>query len=384
MKIGFLFNHDAIHQITHTAPIIAELVAKGANVSVLTSSLEQEQRVRHFVPSGTPIHFIQLKTSKLVDIINIIACGILPFRRLAILRQNLSIFADFDALIVPETTSTLLKSRYGLNNLKMIYLPHGAGDRAVGFQAVTRLFDFVLLSGSKVRDRMLADRLITPDNHAIVGYPKFDTIDFSHTPRIFNNDRPTVLYNPHFDPQLSSWADMGEPILDYFAGQDQFNLIFAPHIMLFQRRIHTSLEHKRVRFRKMIPRRFTNLPHIHIDTGSTRSADMTYTRAADIYLGDVSSQIYEWIYKPRPCIFINSHNASWQGNPNYAHWALGEVINSVAELPGALERAQASFPAFSQLQADAFRETFHMTGAPSPSKRAADAIMEFLHRASTP
>lgn len=29
---------------------------------------------------------------------------------------------------------------------------------------------------------------------------------------------------------------------------------------------------------------------------------MTYTPAADIYLGDVSSQSYEFLLDPRPCL----------------------------------------------------------------------------------
>ncbi|MFW7268322.1 hypothetical protein ACMAUO_10185 [Gluconacetobacter sp. Hr-1-5] len=377
MKIGFLFNHDALHQIPHTAPIIAELVASGVDVSVFTSSPQQEGRARDFIPAGLPVRFVRLATSRAADIMNVLALGVIPFRRLAILRRNSPSFRDLDALVVPETTSTRLKRQQGLADLKLIYLPHGAGDRSVGFHEVTRLFDFVLLSGNKVRDRMLRGALISPENHAVVGYPKFDTVDFDHAPRIFDNDLPTVLYNPHFDPLLSSWGAMGEEVLDYFAGQDKYNLIFAPHVMLFKRRLHASLEHRRMRLRKAIPRRFLDAPHIHIDTGSTMSTDMTYTRAADIYLGDVSSQVYEWIYKPRPCIFINSHDAAWKANPDYAHWSLGEVIDGVSDLPGALARAVAGNGGFAGLQSKAFRETFCMSGVPS-SRRAADAIRQFL------
>ncbi|WP_230976903.1 hypothetical protein [Acetobacter garciniae] len=384
MKIGFLFNHDMLHQIAHTAPIAAELAADGVDVSVLCSSAEQEQRVRAFIPPDMPVRFVRLTTSGLANIANSLTGGVIPFRRLGILRQNLEIFAGFDALVVPETTSTLLKSRYGLKNLKLIYLPHGAGDRSIGFRGVTRLFDFVLLSGNKVRDRMLRSGLITPDNYAVVGYPKFDTVDLDHVPRIFDNDRPTVLYNPHFDPLLSSWGTMGEQVLDYFAQQDRFNLIFAPHVMLFQRRLHASLEHRRIRLRRKIPQRFFSLPHMRIDTGSSLSTDMSYTRAADIYLGDVSSQVYEWIYRPRPCIFLNSHHAAWRGNPNYAHWLLGDVIDSVAELPAALDRAMADPARFAHLQEQACRETFGVSDGTPSSRRAADAILRFMQRSPVP
>ena len=39
---------------------------------------------------------------------------------------------------------------------------------------------------------------------------------------------------------------------------------------------------------------------------------MTYTKQADIYLGDVSSQVYEFMLKPRPCIFFNPENINYK------------------------------------------------------------------------
>lgn len=78
---------------------------------------------------------------------------------------------------------------------------------------------------------------------------------------------------------------MGIEVLEWFARQDDYNLIFAPHVMLFRRRLHTSVEHRRIRLRRRIPERLRNLSHIRIDTGSQNSVDMSYVLAADIYLG---------------------------------------------------------------------------------------------------
>ena len=55
-------------------------------------------------------------------------------------------------------------------------MPHGAGDRAIGYKKVISQYDYVLLSGTKVRDRMIETGLIQAENHCIVGYPKFDLI----------------------------------------------------------------------------------------------------------------------------------------------------------------------------------------------------------------
>ncbi|CAN0544918.1 unnamed protein product, partial [Ectocarpus sp. 8 AP-2014] len=260
----------------------------------------------------------------------------IPLNRLSSLKRSTELFRHFDALVVPETTTTFLKKNDQSDRPRLIFFPHGAGDRSIGFSPEIRRFDYVLLPGEKTRDRMLDAGVIRRDNHRIVGYPKFEAFAARPPVKLFDNDRPTVLYNPHFDPLLSSWFRFGEQILAYFADQKDYNLIFAPHVMLFKRRLLASVEHRMLRFRQQIDSRYTALDHIHIDTGSSRSVDMTYTSAADIYLGDVSSQIYEFIQQPRPAIFLNSHDAQWQGNANYSHWAFGPVLDDLSGLGAAL------------------------------------------------
>lgn len=377
MKIGFLFNHDALHQVRHTAPVIAELARDpAASVSVLTSSPAQEAEVRALLgEQAATVRFVALTIGPVARALDAGLRWIAPFRRVAMLRENLAIFAALDVLVVPETTSLMLRDRFGLRDLNYVWIPHGAGDRSVGFRAVARGFDLVLLSGEKVRDRMLAAGVITPDNHAIIGYPKFDTVAFgSPPPRLFANHRPTVLYNPHFDAALSSWYDWGRPIIDWFAGQRRFNLVVAPHVMLFQRRWHASVEHRRIRSPGGVPS-LAGADHIIIDPGSECSVDMTYTRSADIYLGDASSQIYEWIVRPRPAIFLNPGHAPWQGDANFAHWRLGEVIDHLDQLPPALARAMDDPDAFRAQQEAALASTFSVTDEPA-ARRAARVIME--------
>jgi CDP-glycerol glycerophosphotransferase (TagB/SpsB family) len=148
--------------------------------------------------------------------------------------------------------------------------------------------------------------------------------------------------------------------------------------MLFQRKLLASVEHRLLKFRQRIDPRYDRLDHIHIDTGSTRSVDMTYTSAADIYLGDVSSQIYEYIQKPRPALFLNSHDAEWQGNANYEHWNFGPVLDDIADLGPTLEAVSPLSDSFRAAQTRAFAHSFDMDSRESPSQRAALAIAEFL------
>ncbi|TKW75843.1 MAG: hypothetical protein DI610_01985 [Staphylococcus hominis] len=385
MKVGFLFNHDALHQVRHSAPVVAELARDHrAEVTVLTSSADQEAAVRALIgDAAAAIRFVPLSLGAGARALDAGLRWIAPFRRIAILRENVAAFAELDVLVVPETTSLMLRDRFGLDRLKMVWIPHGAGDRSIGFGPEVARFDLVLLSGEKVRDRMLAAGLITTVNHAIVGYPKFDTVADAATAPFFAGTGPTVLYNPHFDPLLSSWYDWGGPIVRWFAGQGRFNLIVAPHVMLFKRRWHASVEHRRVRMRRGLPRELAEAPNVLFDPGSERSVDMSYTRAADIYLGDASSQIYEWIAQPRPAIFLNPHGLRWQDDPSFAHWQLGEVVDRLDALAGALDQAMSAPHRNDQRQAEAFARTFSITRQ-SSAKRAADAIMAFFGPSAGP
>ena len=380
-RIGFLFNHDELHQVAHTAPIITALQrqAPNARVEVITSSDRQAEAVRQFLDTALPAPaFWSIRPNRWSRLAEKMLGQIAPLNRLSSLKRSTELFRHFDALVVPETTTTFLKKRSKMAKPKLIFFPHGAGDRSIGFSPEIRLFDYVLLPGEKTRDRMLEAGVIRPDNHRIVGYPKFEIYGDRPPVKLFDNDKPTVLYNPHFDPLLSSWFRFGEQILDYFAGQNDYNLIFAPHVMLFQRKLLASIEHRMLRFRQQIDPRFAALDHIHIDTGSSRSVDMTYTNAADIYLGDVSSQIYEFIQNPRPAIFLNSHGAAWQGNANYEHWTFGPVLDDPGGLGAALDAVSPLPDSFRLAQKRAFAYSFDVDDQHSPAQRAAAAIAEYM------
>ena len=71
---------------------------------------------------------------------------------------------------------------------------------------------------------------------------------------------------------------------------------------------------------------------------------MTYTSGADLYLGDVSSQVYEFLRAPRPCLFLNSHGVDWHDDPSYLHWHAGPVLDSPADLLDTIDAAVAAHP----------------------------------------
>lgn len=380
LRVGFLFNHDHIHQVAHSAPIAFELARAHADLEVwlLAGSPALRDAVSALAPSGLPprCRLHELPAKGPLAWIDPVVGSLLSLRRVAVLATNAAFLDGFDALVVPEKTTLRLRTHYGAKHVKLIHTRHGAGDRAVGFDAESRGFDLALLSGEKIRRRLEAAGALPP-HWAIVGYPKFDAIAERPVPRLFANDRPTVVYNPHFSPHYSSWYDQGREILELFRASREYNLIFAPHVMLFRRRVQVAVEKLGVRWVPGVPRRFRECEHLLVDLGSERSTDMTYTQAADVYLGDVSSQVCEFLVRPRPCLFANPHRIAWRGDPSYAMWELGEVFERVSELPAALERARAEHAQRRAAQEAYVRDSFDLSDEPS-SRRAARAIYAFL------
>ncbi len=381
VRIGFFFNHDHVHQVAHSLPIALALMrTPGTTVVVATTNDRLSAEVRRLSrKAGLIVPLIQLGLRRASSRFAARRLeGLVPAAKLCIYRDNLDFFRTLDALVVAEKTSLMLKTRYGLEHLKIIHTRHGAGDRAIGFNKISQQFDHTLVSGPKIRERLIRDAGVSPDRLSMVGYPKFDLIDQAgEAPLFADPSKPTVLYNPHPSPHLSSWYKHGMDVLEHFLADDRFNLIFAPHVMLFHRRMVVTIDKLRIDLPGRIPQRFHDAPNIHIDTGSTALTDMSYTSAADIYLGDVSSQIYEFLHDPRPCVFLNSQRVDWRGNPNYLHWQAGEVIDAPGALGLALARAESSHHRYRPVQRELFARSFDLTAEPS-AERAARAILSVL------
>lgn len=386
--IGFLFNHDQIHQIAHSLPVAVALAATspGLKISVATTNNRISAEVSRLLGPNTPANFerIELRVgTRFSRLLQRAFGGLLPVGKLLVYRDNLEHFSSLDSLVVTERTSLILKSRYGLKKLKMILIDHGAGDRAIGFGPLTAAFDYILAAGPKIRDRLIDESGVDPSKIRITGYPKFDSGETQPTKLPFQaNGNSTIIYNPHLSPHLSSWFKHGREVLDWFVKHPEYNLIFAPHIMLFQRRAVFTVDKLRVALPGVLDKKYFDASNIHIDLGSSASTDMTYTNAADIYLGDVSSQIYEFLRFPRPAIFINSHGCDFEDDPNYAHWRAGDVIQSVDELEAALGNAEANHEAsYKAAQKKLFDYTFDLTDEKS-SHRAARAIGDIIEQAT--
>jgi hypothetical protein len=379
MRVGFLFNHDQVHQVAHSLPIALALAELAPDVQVVlapTNDAIQAEVIRltgSRIGNNLGIHPLRVHRRR-SEILAALTEPFAPTQKLLVYGDNLDFFRSLDVLVVAEKTSLMLKTRYGLDRLKIVHTRHGAGDRAIGFNPASARFDHVLVSGEKIRRRLIEDAGVEADRISVVGYPKFDLHASTRTHALIDDGRPVVLYNPHVSPHLSSWYKMGRQVLDWFVEHDEYQLIFAPHVMLFERPFALTIDKLRIDRPGRIDERYLRAPNIHIDLGSRASSNMTYTNRADIYLGDVSSQIYEFLLRPRPCLFLDAHETDWADDKNYAHWRAGPVIGDPAMLGEALaEAVRDQGGRYAAAQRMLFDQSFDLTETPS-SIRAAQAV----------
>lgn len=279
------------------------------------------------------------------------------------------------AILAVERTSTLLKFLRGPCP-PLVHIPHGSGDRAKGFERRISHFDYVIVAGEKDRDRMTREGIVAADRCAVSGHVKLSALSRLPAPdrnsALFSNGLPTILYNPHFNKRLSSWATYARLIIDAVKADVRYNLIVAPHVRLFAKKSEAI---KKQWMALAEPGR------IIVDLGSDRSSDGFYTQAADLYIGDVSSQVYEFIARPRPCLFINNHAAAWQNSPDYLMWRFGEVIDHPAQLRSALNEAWTRFESFRTSQQRMGEASFGDLRQDAAQK-AADLLLAFIGRSA--
>ena len=368
-RVCFLYIAQT-HQILHSLPIAIALAREWPDIDVHIATTTQEHL--DYVRGLLEALKVPPITSRLLPPIwlrDLRLKGATTPPKALMLAANARRLGRYDAIVTPERTTALLR-KLGVKGSKLVYTQHGAGDRGGPFEPRLRQFDLVMAAGPKQRDRMIDEGWVTDQTCAMVGYPKFDIIDAlpcSPLP-VFPDAKPVVLYNPHFHPTLSSWPRWGPQILKRFASDKRYNLIFAPHIRLFEGADPRTIE-------ALAP--FIDHPRIHLDLGGPAAIDMTYTRAADIYLGDVSSQVYEFLRTPKPCLFLNASDAAWRGDESFHHWGYGPVLDGVDHVVDDVAAAQASHGDYLEAQKRGFAESFDLQATPS-SVRAAQAIVDRL------
>ena len=90
--------------------------------------------------------------------------------------------------------------------------------------------------------QMLERGLIRPGHYALTGSVKLETAARLAAVEAlpFAKTGQTALYNPHFDPKLTSWTRFIAPLLAEYAKAEDRNLIAAPHVKWLRRSAETT------------------------------------------------------------------------------------------------------------------------------------------------
>jgi len=365
-KLGFCFLTHQAH-VRHQLPIALAYAKNNPHdqVDIIVTSkdvLEEIMRgLGELVESNLNINF--LRGSCLKSLVGRIKGRLYPNVR-DVINRNKDTFLSYDILVTPHHTLDRVMELDRNRRIKYVCTFHGAGDGEIGFHRKFSNYDLLLVSGKDVYERLISSGILHSNNRGeIIGYPKLEglKVDFSN---LFNNDNTICMYNPHYTNHLTSWNEQGESVLKWFSEHPEYNLIFAPHVKLFDGKLPDTV------------RRYLSYSNIHIDIDSPRLMDATYTNLADIYIGDVSSQVYETLYfSSKPMIFFNSHCVrDWREDPNYYMWVMGDVVEDIDEFEGALINSSAAFQdIYKKIQEDILKSRFSKEDKPAPD-RGAEAI----------
>jgi hypothetical protein len=363
------------HQFAHILPVACELERRQPGrvtffVSTPQDAAEAGVQARAFGGAVPAIVVMRLPLAALLP------RSLHKVARLTFWARRL---CDAAAILCAERTTTMLR-RLRRDCPPILHIPHGAGDRAVGFEPRFRLFAHVLLAGRKDRDRLVDGGFVTPEACTVTGPIKLATILAATPirPRLFDNARPTILYNPHFSKRYSSIEAFGRRLVEAVVRDGRYNLVVAPHVRLAR---GWSAAQRAAWEALAVPGRVT------IDLGSPRSSDMTYTLGADCYIGDVSSQVYEFLARPGPCLFVDVEGVDWRESEDFAMWHFGPVIRPDADPISAICGAFVSHPDYLDWQRERLAYTidgiaWKADGSPwfagrDPVGEAADQVERF-------
>ncbi|MDQ8756377.1 hypothetical protein RCO27_09055 [Sphingosinicella sp. LHD-64] len=252
---------------------------------------------------------------------------------------------------------------------RYLFTVHGAGPLNYNRDGRLRYAARLLVpSGFHTTDHLAhgirAERIVE------TGYAKASFRPSLRRGDLFADDRPVLLYTPHWQRYCSSWWDWGREIVERLVAQDRYNVVLAPHQRLFERDPGALA----------VLAAAGEAPHVHVDTGSFAMVDGSYTEMADLYVGDVSSQIVEYLARPRPCVLLEAPNMSWrEGAEDYQ--GCGDVVRDHAAFWPTIEAAAGRHPLYEPFQTAFVARALGDATAAAPA-RAAEEIVQVLAEAS--
>lgn len=269
-------------------------------------------------------------------------------------------------VVCAEQTSLWLPRLFPWLRTRFVKTSHGVGSMSARDDKRRMAAAHTLVPSEQERTTYLT-RGMAPNRIEATGYVKAAFRQRTPARTLFADDRPILLYTPHWQAHRSSWPEWGAHVVEQLAAQRDWNVILAPHQRLVERAPEV----------REVLARVAHLPHVHADLDSFAGVDGSYTAAADLYLGDTSSQLIEFLTRPRPAVFLNAHGHAWADDPGYAMWRAGDVVNDLADLIPALARAPVRHAGFAAIQRDIATAALGDASG-TGARRAAEAILRVL------
>ena len=282
--------------------------------------------------------------------------------KLPMLLRLLPYLARTPVVVCAEQTSLWLPALLPLK-ARFIDTFHGAGSMMAKGHWRRRAGWRTLVAAERDRRALIAGG-DAPDRIVTTGYVKAAFRQRTPAAHLFADDKPVVLYTPHWQAHRSSWWRWGPEVVERILADGRYNLIFAPHQRLVEKAPEVA----------DLMREIGGLPHVHCDIDGFAMVDGSYTGVADVYLGDTSSQVIEFLMRPRPCVFLNAGGAAWKGDPNYAMWACGDVVPTLDALLPALDQAPARHGRYAAVQAELVADSLGDTSGDAPARAASEVL----------
>lgn len=227
----------------------------------------------------------------------------------------------YDLVVTP----TFLREEERTGRTRAVQVFHGMSDKPFTYEHDFSDYLCTLCVGWRQLGRLLAHERNRKMRWQLIGYPKFDAPQAA--PWLFDNDRATIIYCP-------TWRKGGLSSLERVLGAprvverltQRYNVIVKPHA--------NTLNPARECYDAALVRALEELPGVRL----VRSGDaMPWFAQADLYIGDISTSGYEWLYFGQPMVFLNPQPGQLAASSDPASltylWQCGEVCDDVQALP---------------------------------------------------
>lgn len=370
--IAFLWLGETL-LIPHMWPIIESLAETRSDlqIDIWTSTSAHEALLKSWQVERYPnVHLRHSRMFREVPSVNLGKNTESP-AKIPMLRSLLPHIGGYKAIVVAEQTSLWLPKMLGRFKRRIppfIYTLHGAGPIVHG-RWKRLLSAQKAMVCSEARRQELRDLGMAEDRIEITGYAKSAFRQLTLNRHLFSNDRPIILYNPHWQPARSSWPQWGREVLARLVADGRWNIVFAPH----QRIVET--DDQLLAFLDG----FGEHDNLHVDLDSFAMVDGSYTRMADLYLGDSSSQVVEFLISPRPVVLLQPPDMTDLFAQRAGYDILGETVTEASRIIDAIAEAPAKFARYEEAQSVFAASGLGQTG-PDAACGAAKLIAGFADR----